>query len=212
MMKGSAQTDARAIFLSALAALLAFAAPSSPHAAVAAESADVFAGAAPVSDADLREERGGFITAAGVTFDIGASVETTVNGTLALVSNISLTPAGQVQQTTWINPNLPNATPINANTAAALAAAGINLSGFANASGVAIKQDSGLTAVLTNLAPGALSNLVINTANGQTIRQTTNITLTLPGFAATQAQAAQVGLFFQLSALQNAAQLGSVGH
>ncbi len=207
-MKNALRTGAAAaIALAAVAAL-----PGPSRAAAITEPADPFAGVAPASEAELGQERGGFITAAGLTFDIGASVETTVNGTLALVSNISLTAAGQVQQTTWINPNLANATPIDAHNAAQLAADGIDLGGLANVTGVEIKQDSGLTAVLANLAPGALNNLVINTASGQTISQTTNITLTLPGFAVKQAQAAQATLFSQLAAMQAVAQLGSVGH
>jgi hypothetical protein len=51
-----------------------------------------------VSDDELSEMRGGFFTAAGAQFDFGASVQTLVNGKLALQTNVQWTPAGAVTQ------------------------------------------------------------------------------------------------------------------
>ncbi|MBV9997029.1 MAG: hypothetical protein JO127_17640 [Caulobacteraceae bacterium] len=86
-------------------------------------AADPFADVQAVSDADLQGERGGFITAGGVTFDFGAKLDASVNGTLAMTSTLNLTPQGW-QSKTWVNPDLPNAKVIGDNVTTALAAAG----------------------------------------------------------------------------------------
>jgi len=49
-----------------------------------------------LSNEELAEMRGGFFTAAGAKFDFGASVQTLVNGALALQTNLQWTPAGPV--------------------------------------------------------------------------------------------------------------------
>jgi SPOR domain len=51
-----------------------------------------------VNNDDLSDMRGGFFTAAGAHFDFGASVQTMVNGQLALQTNVQWTPAGAVTQ------------------------------------------------------------------------------------------------------------------
>ena len=47
-----------------------------------------------VSNAELSGMRGGFFTAGGVQFDFGASIQTMVNGQLALQTNLTWTPQG----------------------------------------------------------------------------------------------------------------------
>jgi len=51
-----------------------------------------------VSNDELSEMRGGFFTAAGAQFDFGASVQTMVNGQLALLTKVQWTQAGAVTQ------------------------------------------------------------------------------------------------------------------
>ena len=51
-----------------------------------------------VSNDELSQMRGGFFTAAGAQFDFGASVQTLVNGKLALQTNVQWTQAGAVTQ------------------------------------------------------------------------------------------------------------------
>ncbi|MGH6955347.1 MAG: hypothetical protein ACREEW_01630 [Caulobacteraceae bacterium] len=164
-----------------------------------------------VSSADLKKERGGF-RAGGVTFNIGASVETTVNGALALVSTLNLTPSGHVTQSTWVNPSLPNATIIKSSDKGAISkATGLDLSGLDGSSGLVIKPTNGTgeTVALTNVTPTMLQNVLINTASNQVITQNTNITFTLPGFAqTTQLQNIQASLFMQLSSALDMARLG----
>jgi SPOR domain len=54
--------------------------------------------ASQVNNDELSDMRGGFFTAAGAHFDFGASVQTMVNGQLALQTNVQWTPAGAVTQ------------------------------------------------------------------------------------------------------------------
>lgn len=203
--------DGDAEFASTLSAAGSARSPGGDAMGAPSDDADSLDDAQAVDDTDLKAERGGFISAGGVTFDIGATVQTTVNGTLALVNTLNLSSNGQLQQSTWVNPALANATVITPSNISAISkATGINLSGVSGASGVVIPgSQGGYTAVLANLTQSALQNLVVNTANGQTITQTTNMTLTLPGFAATQAQAARANVFAGLTAALNMAQLGA---
>jgi hypothetical protein len=73
-----------------------------------------------VSDDELSEMRAGFFTAAGAKFDFGASVQTLVNGKLALQTNLQWTSAGPVTQ--QVRDHLAS---IPAQVASTLAKAGI---------------------------------------------------------------------------------------
>ena len=73
-----------------------------------------------VSNDELSNMRGGFFTAAGAQFDFGASIQTMVNGQLALQTNLNWTPSGPViQQLTGLGQS------IQAQVQANLAQAGI---------------------------------------------------------------------------------------
>ena len=73
-----------------------------------------------VSNDDLSNMRGGFFTAGGAQFDFGASVQTLVNGQVALQTNLQWTPAGaMVQQLAGLGAS------IQAQVAANLAKVGI---------------------------------------------------------------------------------------
>ena len=63
------------------------------HSAHTANRGLSLASAQPVSDAELAGARGGF-SAGGVNFNFGASVQTLVNGQLALQTNVQWTPTG----------------------------------------------------------------------------------------------------------------------
>ena len=94
--------------ISRLAGLLVLSAASMPCAALAAvpdvpdrdgaPRAAVLDAAHMVSNDELSKMRGGFFTAAGAQFDFGASVQTLVNGQVALQTNVQWTPAGAVTQ------------------------------------------------------------------------------------------------------------------
>jgi predicted rRNA methylase YqxC with S4 and FtsJ domains len=61
--------------------------------------------------------------------------------------------------------------------------------------------------VLADVSPTSIQSLVLNTADGQTINQTTTVTLTLPNFAAMQTQFAQSGLVSSLNSSIRSTQL-----
>jgi hypothetical protein len=60
-----------------------------------------------VSNDELSDMRGGFFTAAGAQFDFGASIQTMVNGQLALQTNLNWTPSGPaIQQLTGLGQSI----------------------------------------------------------------------------------------------------------
>jgi hypothetical protein len=172
----------------------------------------------PVSDDELSQMRGGFFTAAGAQFDFGASVQTLVNGELALQTNLQWTPAGAViQQLQGLG------APISAQAANAVASnlanAGIATPGVDMqtgtpmvVSGVQIPGAGGLTQVFANIGDGRIQNVILNSASGQDITQNTNITMTIYNFAAWQQQVAQHMLSGQLASDMLAASGVSAGH
>jgi hypothetical protein len=89
-----------AVSLSALAAgLLA-------HQAMAADLKGI-GGLKPEPDSALAELRGGFVTAGGVTFDIGITTSTYINGQLALRTSIATGPTAPTGPTGPTGPTAP---------------------------------------------------------------------------------------------------------
>jgi hypothetical protein len=182
------------IRLAAVAALVA------SFAAVSPCIAGPFEGAAPVGPATLESERAGFFSAAGVEFGFAATLQTMVDGQVALTTTLTLQDNGSVDQQTNVNPNLeaalnagaPGTTVTAVNGGQQLSAApGLDLSGVQGA-GIVIKSDSGITAVLNNIGANQFQNVVVNTANSQAISQNTAITVSLPAFSAAQAGTQQI--------------------
>jgi SPOR domain len=119
-----------------------------------------------VNNDELSDMRGGFFTAAGAHFDFGASVQTMVNGQLALQTNVQWTPAGAVtQQLSGLGAS------IQAQVASNLANAGV---GTAAANTAA------------NAASNAASNAVSNVANaGPNVAAPATSNVTAPAPAST---------------------------
>ncbi|AYG94329.1 hypothetical protein D8I30_03365 [Brevundimonas naejangsanensis] len=137
-----------------------------------------------MTDDDLAEARGGFMTAGGFTFGFGAVVRSYVNGQLALKTQLTWTPAGPVTQQT--QHSVPGVQDL-ASAMQGLAAGGIDLSGLQNAGGVAVIDSDGATAILHNITTSQLQNLIINNADNRNIRQEMELNLFLPDLAAIQA-------------------------
>jgi hypothetical protein len=133
-----------------------------------------------LTDAELDEVRGGFITADGYTFAFAAVVTTYIDGSLALQSTLRLDSGGANMTTVY------GAIP-GARTGSA---GGVNLAG-ATAT-LEVPGSGGETTIVQNVSPTSLVNLVINTANNQVIRQNTTVTLTLANLSSIEAAAAQV--------------------
>jgi len=131
---------------------------------------------APMSDEDLGDMRGGFLTAGGVSFDFGAVVRTYVDGQLALETRLTWTPTGAV--TEQITGSLPGWTPLVLGQAG-----GLDLSGLSPGSnGLVLTDANGTTALVHNVLNGQLQNLVVNAADNRDIRQDMQVMLTLPNF------------------------------
>jgi hypothetical protein len=194
-------------------------APLALFAGAAHAEDDPFGGAAPMNAETLQSERAGFFTADGQEFGFTATLTTLIDGQLALVTTLTLQDNGTVTQETSVNSavlkgnNLPAGRsvviPVNnaQSLANALAGTNVDLNGL-SATGVVIKSNSGVTAVLDNVTPNQLQNLVINTANGQNIVQNTAITLTLPAASLSGMQAS--GLMNSLSNALEFAQIGGI--
>lgn len=141
-----------------------------PHlvaAALLSALAGVGPGPSPLHDEELDRLRGGYVVAGGLTLDFGAVTRTLVDGRLALQTEVTWTAQGaQVVRTGG------EAAPV------ALPAGG--------AGEVAFTTADGLSSVIQRVGPDGLANVVLNTASGRDIRQSTDVTLTLPGFQAVQ--------------------------
>jgi hypothetical protein len=171
---------------------------------VARAAENPFGGVAPVSAEALQSERAGF-TADGTTFGFGATLETLVNGQVALVTTLTLLDDGSVAKQVAAG---VGGIPVNsaATLAAALSGTGVNVNGL-SPTGVVIKGATGVTAVLDNVQANQLQNLVINTASGQNIVQNTTLTITLPA-----AEIAGVQTSSLMNAITSGFQSAQIGH
>jgi hypothetical protein len=124
---------------------------------------------APMADEELARERAGFVTAGGLQIGFGASVRTYVDGQLALETRLTWTQQGAVTE--------------RIGDLAAVTAAGLP-QGW----GVIPGLTGGETRLLHDLQNGRIASVVLNTASERSIRQDTNITLTIPQLAELQAQ------------------------
>lgn len=152
---------------------LATTAPGAP-----AQALEDFTGAEVLSLEQLDDVRGGLQLPSGAEFGFGAVMSTFVDGSLALQTRLTWTPAGPIE--------VIEAGAFTPDLAAAAAAAGITFEGGPTVQGVVIGGDGGATAVLHSVSNDRFTNLVINNANNRDIRQSTDITLDIPGFAQMQ--------------------------
>jgi hypothetical protein len=155
--------------LALLAGAMALAPLASAH-------ADAFDDLATASDAELAAARGGFVTADGIAFDLGAVIRTYQNGELALMSQLTWTPNGAVVSHTSGDPY--------SGAAQAAQAAAARLAG---GGGFAVADASGATAIAHDVAGANLRSLVITSASDTRFLQDIEVTITLPGFEAMQA-------------------------
>jgi hypothetical protein len=132
--------------------------------------ADPFADCVVAEDSALADARGGFITAGGVTFDLGAVITTWQNGAIALQTMLNWTPQGPVTSHVAGAAELTARQPV-------LTANG----------GVALVDPNGATTILHMGGAGPITNSIITADSNQTFAQNISVTITLPGFDAMQA-------------------------
>ncbi|MDB6168164.1 MAG: hypothetical protein JWM88_1028 [Verrucomicrobia bacterium] len=173
-------------------ALLPLILSASLASAVWAQPADDYANAELLTTEELGDIRGGLQTPSGVEFGFGAVVRTYVDGSLALQSRLTWTETGPLQtlEVGMLTPDL----------AAQAASGGIVLSGAGQLQGLLIPGDGGVTAVTHSITGEHIAQMVINNANNRSIRQSTEITISLPAFAQLQQSVALQTMDLRLGA------------
>lgn len=162
----------RSTRLAASLAALAFAAATAAAADPASPPLPAVTGApaaARLDDRQLADQRGGLATPFGYDVTFGAVMRTYVDGQLVLQTRLNLTAAGPVRSV--------EVGQVDPDVAAKAAAHGIDLAGANGFSGLVLPGRGGATAVLQNLDPSRIANLVVNTANGRDIRQDLSLDL-----------------------------------
>ena len=123
-----------------------------------------------LTEAELAEQRGGILTPNGFEVGFGATVRTFVDGKLALETRLTWTDHG-------------------ARTERIGDAGGAGL-GPGSWTGVIAGASGGETRVLHDFSASRIASVVVNTADNRTIRQETDIQLTLPQLPQLQAEIA----------------------
>jgi hypothetical protein len=148
-----------------------------PHAVSAGSIEDAYFGDMEISglsETDLDELRGGFMTPLGFEVGFGAVVTATVDGALALRTEWTVTDAGLTQ--TVIGGGALDTD--------AARAGGINLPGGDGLTGVVIPGDpnngGGATAIFQGFDLSGLSTAIINTASNRDIKTDTQLRLEVP--------------------------------
>ncbi len=133
----------------------------------------------------LADQRGGFLVADGIAFNFAAKMQTFIDGQLALETTMTWTPTGkQVEQTAYgdlVLTQMSNIQSMLSESNSALLSTGTGLYVGGN----------GQTVLIQQAVNGGLQNVLLNTADGQTIRQDLALNITLPdaaNFAATTGQ------------------------
>lgn len=124
---------------------------------------------------EMNDARGGF-EVAGMQINFGATVTTLVNGIPALTTTLTWTDVGAVVEESIgeLGQNIADLSPAQQTA--------LGIDGLANAGGVVIEDEAGVTALVHNISEGALQNIIINNATGRDLTQEVDVTLTLPGF------------------------------
>lgn len=138
---------------------------------------DPWAGVEIIAEDEMDDLRGGFeIPGTGITLNLGAVVTTVLNGQPVLTTNITWTDAGTIVEQTMANvgQSLADLTPEEREE--------LGVADLAEAGGLVINDEAGVTALVHNVTEGALQNIIINSATGRNIEQDIDVTLELPGF------------------------------
>ena len=131
-----------------------------------------------ISQAELGAQRGGFVVVEGITVGFGAVMRSWVDGQLVLETRFTLTPEGMA---------IARGEGAGGLTAADLSSALGRLGFGPDAQGSVAVTADGQTTLAHQMSPDQLTSLIQNSSDGREIRQQTDLTLTLPGFEATQA-------------------------
>lgn len=137
-----------------------------------------------VPDSEMGELRAGFMDPSGFLLKFAVDVKSQIDGALTFVRSLVLQHDhnGHLQASTsteLLSQNLPEGTTANV---------------IDNGKGIVISNGSGQTTILNQTSSGALTNMIVNTANNVDVSQTMNIDLVLQNVSS---------IVGQLSALKN---------
>ena len=157
--------------------------------------------ASPVlSDLELDQIHAGFSDSHGISVSLGAVMKSYVDGSLVLQSTMTVNASG-ITSTQLLG---DNARPLDA---AELA----NLPALAQA-GAAVVGAGGTTSFVHSLSGQGLTNMVVNTANGRNIVQSTAVTVAVPNLQTLEQQAMLAGFATQLHDMLGSGLLNTSPH
>jgi hypothetical protein len=197
------------IWTAVCAAAAAFSAPKA-HADEAlsrdpaVSDSDLVDAMAPMDDAELDAQRGGFAVE-GMNITLGADIRTYLNGDLALHTVVNWTETGAHS----IQTASAALTPTAARDLAAGALAGGRMSMTVGGSTVYLANEGQTALVQRN--DGGIQNLVFNTASNQAISQHVDATLNLQGYDGFRGDIVSGRLADSLGAALGGAMIGATG-
>lgn len=153
--------------------------------------ADDFAGLETVSLTEMSDIRGGF-NVGGLEMAIGANIRTFVDGALVLESVARVTPSGLASQQVSSTASPPGGGVtfnFGRETDVALqevAPSNVDLGALASDNGVAINDSNGFSAALHRITQNQILGVIVNTADGRSLRQELNIEITVQNFGSFQ--------------------------
>lgn len=152
---------------------------------------DDFYGLETADLAELSDLRGGF-NVGGLEMAIGANIRTFVDGALVLESVARVSPSGLVSEMVSSTASPPGGGVtfnFGRDTDVSLqdvAPANVDLGGLAGDSGVAINDSNGFSAALHRITQNQILGIIVNTADGRSLRQELNVEVTVQNFGSFQ--------------------------
>ncbi|NYS62052.1 hypothetical protein [Vreelandella salicampi] len=142
-----------------------------------------------IAENELDQMRAGF-NVGGLDVDFGARLQTMIDNSIELISVVNFTKAGvDIVSQTFRDPSL-SANQVGPGTGLSITdmtPAGVELSGLADFSGVALNDPKGFTAALHNITQNAIVSGVVSNASGRVIQQQIKIDVRLNNIGALKA-------------------------
>lgn len=150
---------------------------------------DEFSRGVVIAEVELSQLRAGF-SLGGLDVDFGARLQTIIDNTIELVSVINFTRAGvDIVSQTFLDPSgsVSQVGPGTGVLVTDVTPNGVDLSGLAGFSGVALSDAKGFTAALQNITRDAIVSGVVSNASGRNIQQRIDIDVQLNNIGALKA-------------------------
>ncbi|WP_282604936.1 hypothetical protein [Pelagibius sp. Alg239-R121] len=161
------------------------------HFGAGASTQDDFHGLDTVSLAEMSDLRGGF-NVGGLEMAIGANIRTFVDGALVLESVAQVSPSGLISELVSSTASPPGGGVtfnFGRDTDVSLqdvAPSNVDLGALAGDNGVAINDSNGFSAALHRITQSQILGVIVNTADGRSLRQELNINVTVQNFGSFQ--------------------------